>query len=142
MAVGLTDTLSRCRSRVGGTHSAQWPGVLLDHLVCLNSTQAAIRAGYCEKAAQEQSSRLLQDVSVRLLNTTNCDIYLAKISAENLTKLNIQIALTAIRAGYCEKTAKEQAARLLTNVNVQNRIGELKAEQEQRYPRLLEPDKT
>ncbi|MGY0161458.1 terminase small subunit [Edwardsiella tarda] len=48
----------------------------------------------------------------------------------------------AIRAGYSEKTANEQAARLLTNVNVQNRIGELKAEQEQRYPRLLEPDKT
>ncbi|WP_370546693.1 terminase small subunit [Edwardsiella tarda] len=47
-----------------------------------------------------------------------------------------------MRAGYSEKTAKEQAARLLTNVNVQNRIGELKAEQEQRYPRLLEPDKT
>ncbi|XEG81611.1 terminase small subunit [Edwardsiella tarda] len=96
MAVGLTDTLSRCRSRAGGIHSAQWPGVLLDHLACLNSTQAAIRAG------------------------------------------------------YSEKTAKEQAARLLTNVNVQTfvaelkatRVAELKAEQEQSYPRLLEPEKT
>ncbi|EPH7225928.1 terminase small subunit [Enterobacter asburiae] len=34
----------------------------------------------------------------------------------------------AIRAGYSEKTAQEQASRLLSNVMVQDRIAELKAE--------------
>uniref|UniRef100_UPI00402ABCC6 terminase small subunit n=1 Tax=Edwardsiella tarda TaxID=636 RepID=UPI00402ABCC6 len=51
-------------SRVGGIHSAQWPGVLLDHLACLNSTQAAIRAGYSEKTANEQGSQNLAKLSV------------------------------------------------------------------------------
>ena len=44
---------------------------------------------------------------------------------EYLKDLNATQA--AIRAGYSEKTAKEQAARLLTNVNVQNFVAELKA---------------
>jgi phage terminase small subunit len=39
---------------------------------------------------------------------------------EYLKDLNAKQA--AIRAGYSEKTAPEQASRLLTNVNVQNRI--------------------
>ncbi|WP_319000735.1 terminase small subunit [Edwardsiella piscicida] len=51
-------------SRVGGIHSAQWPGELLDHLACLNSTQAAIRAGYSEKTANEQGSQNLAKLSV------------------------------------------------------------------------------
>lgn len=33
----------------------------------------------------------------------------------------------AVRAGYSEKTANEQAARLLANVSVQQRVAELKA---------------
>ncbi|HHT9074217.1 TPA: terminase small subunit [Edwardsiella tarda] len=44
---------------------------------------------------------------------------------EYLKDLNATQA--AIRAGYSEKTAKEQAARLLTNVNVQTFVAELKA---------------
>lgn len=38
----------------------------------------------------------------------------------------------AIRAGYSEKTAKEQAARLLTNVNVQEYISELQNKRNKR----------
>lgn len=38
----------------------------------------------------------------------------------------------AIRAGYSEKSAKEQASRLLTNVNVKAEIERLKAERNQR----------
>lgn len=34
----------------------------------------------------------------------------------------------AIRANYSEKTARQQASRLLSNVNIQNAIAELKAE--------------
>lgn len=36
--------------------------------------------------------------------------------------------LSAINAGYSEKTANEQASRLLTNVNIQERIKELQGE--------------
>ena len=35
-----------------------------EYLIDLNATQAAIRAGYSEKTAQEQSSRLLSNVMV------------------------------------------------------------------------------
>lgn len=45
---------------------------------------------------------------------------------EYLKDLNATQA--AIRAGYSEKTANEQASRLLANVNVQNFVAELKAE--------------
>ncbi|EHL7935407.1 terminase small subunit [Escherichia coli] len=44
---------------------------------------------------------------------------------EYLKDLNATQA--AIRAGYSEKTANEQASRLLANVNVQNFVAELKA---------------
>ncbi|WP_392421746.1 terminase small subunit [Edwardsiella piscicida] len=50
--------------------------------------------------------------------------------------------MTAIRAGYSDKTANAQAPQNLSKLNVANRIAELKAEQEQSYPRLLEPEKT
>lgn len=36
-----------------------------EYLIDLNATQAAIRAGYSEKTAQEQSSRLLSNVKVK-----------------------------------------------------------------------------
>lgn len=36
-----------------------------EYLVDMNATQAAIRAGYSKKTAQEQSSRLLSNVKVR-----------------------------------------------------------------------------
>lgn len=36
-----------------------------EYLIDLNATQAAIRAGYSEKTAQEQSSRLLSNVKVQ-----------------------------------------------------------------------------
>jgi phage terminase small subunit len=38
-----------------------------EYLIDLNATQAAIRAGYSKKTANEQGSRLLTDVSVRSL---------------------------------------------------------------------------
>ena len=41
-------------------------------------------------------------------------------------------AAAAVRSGYSDKTAKEQASRLLTNVNVKARIDELLEEQSKR----------
>lgn len=49
---------------------------------------------------------------------------------EYLVDLNATQA--AVRAGYSEKTAQEQASRLLSNVMVQCRIAQLKAERNER----------
>src|SRR4051794_38079703 len=47
-----------------------------------------------------------------------------RFAEEYLKDLNATQA--AIRAGYSQKTAKEQGCRLLTNVNIAQRISELK----------------
>lgn len=54
----------------------------------------------------------------------------ARFCEEYLIDLNATQA--AIRAGYSEKTANEQGARLLANVSVQEKIAELKAERSKR----------
>lgn len=46
------------------TLTAKQERFVAEYLVDLNATQAAIRAGYSEKTAQEQSSRLLSNVMV------------------------------------------------------------------------------
>ncbi|WP_423889458.1 terminase small subunit [Edwardsiella tarda] len=50
----------------------------------------------------------------------------------NLSKLDIQIALTAIRAGYSEKTADEQGSQNLAKLSIANRIAELNSERLER----------
>lgn len=57
----------------------------------------------------------------------------ARFCEEYLIDLNATQA--AIRAGYSEKTANEQGARLLANVSVQEKIAELKAERAKRAKR-------
>lgn len=47
----------------------------------------------------------------------------ARFCEEYMIDLNATQA--AIRAGYSPKTANEQAARLLANVSIQNRIAQL-----------------
>lgn len=54
----------------------------------------------------------------------------ARFCEEYLIDLNATQA--AIRAGYSEKTANEQGARLLANVSVQEKIAELKGERAKR----------
>lgn len=46
--------------------------------------------------------------------------------------VDLNATQAAIRAGYSHKTAAAQAARLLINVNIQNRIAQLQAEQSRR----------
>lgn len=46
------------------TLTAKQERFVAEYLVDLNATQAAIRAGYSERTAQEQSSRLLSNVMV------------------------------------------------------------------------------
>ena len=47
------------------TLTAKQERFISEYLIDLNATQAAIRAGYSEKTAQEQSSRLLSNVMVQ-----------------------------------------------------------------------------
>ncbi|UCA47030.1 terminase small subunit [Pseudochrobactrum sp. XF203] len=47
------------------TLTAKQERFVSEYLIDLNATQAAIRAGYSEKTAQEQSSRLLSNVMVQ-----------------------------------------------------------------------------
>src|SRR5574344_1053159 len=47
-----------------GSLNAKQEAFCREYIIDLNGTQAAIRAGYSEKTAQEQSSRLLSNVKV------------------------------------------------------------------------------
>lgn len=51
-------------SRERGALTPKQERFVHEYLVDMNATQAAIRAGYSEKTAQEQSSRLLSNVMV------------------------------------------------------------------------------
>lgn len=46
--------------------------------------------------------------------------------------IDLNATQAAIRAGYSEKTANEQGSRLLANVNIQERVTELKTDREKR----------
>ena len=46
--------------------------------------------------------------------------------------IDLNATQAAVRAGYSEKTANAQASRLLVNVNIQNRIQELKSNRNER----------
>ena len=47
-----------------GSLNAKQEAFCREYIIDLNATQAAIRAGYSERTAQEQSSRLLSNVIV------------------------------------------------------------------------------
>lgn len=55
-----------------------------EYLIDLNATQAAIRAGYSQKTAQEQSSRLLSNVMVQEL--------ISKLKSERIEEVGIDAA--------------------------------------------------
>ena len=62
-----------------------------EYLVDLNGTQAAIRAGYSAKTANEQSVRLLANVSIQK------EISAAQQKREQRTEINADYILTTIR---------------------------------------------
>lgn len=71
--------------------TAKQEAFCLEYLKDLNATQAAIRAGYSEKTAQEQSSRLLSNVMVSERIAT-----LLKERSDN-TKTDAQYVLNRLR---------------------------------------------
>jgi len=62
-----------------------------EYLIDLNATQAAIRAGYSERTAEQQGSRLLSNVKVA--KTIND----ALVSRSKRTKITADYVLTTIR---------------------------------------------
>jgi phage terminase small subunit len=76
----------------------------MEYLKDLNATQAAIRAKYSEKTAQEQSSRLLSNVMVQQ--------FIQKQSSKKMKKLDVEAediikSIIEIR-DICAKTVKAQ----------------------------------
>ena len=118
-----------------------------EYMIDLNATQAAIRAGYSPKTANEQAARLLANVSIqnRIAQLQAEQSRRTGVSADRVVRMtdkqarfceeymiDLNATQAAIRAGYSPKTANEQAARLLANVSIQNRIAQLQAEQSRR----------
>lgn len=96
-----------------------------EYLVDLNATQAAIRAGYSEKTATEQGSRLLTNVKVQEAiakgqNKTAEKLEITKDRiVEELAKIGFSNMLDYMRAGsdgdpylYFSDLTREQAAAL------------------------------
>lgn len=64
-----------------------------EYVVDLNGTQAAIRAGYSEKTAQEQSSRLLSNVKVQqaIAKEQNKRLERTEVNADYVLKRLVEI---------------------------------------------------
>jgi phage terminase small subunit len=60
-----------------------------EYLVCLNGTQAAIRAGYSERSARSEASRMLTFVNIRAAVSAGMDIQ-AMPAEEVLARLSAQ----------------------------------------------------
>lgn len=76
-----------------------------EYMVDMNGTQAAIRAGYSRKTANEQAARLLANVSIQA--------YIAELKGKRSEK-------TEITADYVLSALKEVAERSLQRVPVMN----------------------
>jgi len=87
-----------------------------EYLIDLNATQAAIRAGYSEKTAQQQSSRLLLNVVVQEAiakgqNKTAAKLEITKERiVEELAKIGFSNMLDYMRAGTDGDACSEHVA--------------------------------
>lgn len=79
-----------------------------EYLIDLNATQAAIRAGYAEKAANREGSRLL----------SNVDIQAAIQKAQNKRSERVQISQDDVLRGLLEVVAMSTGKKLVTETVV------------------------
>ena len=100
----------------------------LEYVKDLNGTQAAIRAGYSEKTAQEQSSRLLSNVIIqeRVGQLKKRHAEKSEITAESLTK----------RFKEVSDTADKESDVLKALENLGKRIGYYEEHNDQKKPDL------
>lgn len=88
--------------------TAKQQGFVEEYLIDRNATQAAIRAGYSRKTAQEQSSRLLSNVMVRAA----LDAALAQRSERTEVTAD-RVVLELARIGFSDLKGAMQDGRLL-----------------------------
>ncbi len=85
-----------------------------EYLIDLNATQAAIRAGYSKKTAQEQSSRLLSNVMIQAA------IQVAKKARAKKTGCTAEFVIKGLMK---EATSKEKDASATSRVSALNSLG-------------------
>lgn len=90
-----------------------------EYLIDLNATQAAIRAGYSAKTAQEQSSRLLSNAMVAKAVQLGMDKRAEKLS---LTAEDVLRDINLVKADAMSKIADKDG-----NINMANHAAALKA---------------
>lgn len=76
-----------------------------EYIVDLNATQAAIRAGYSEKTAREQASRLLSKVNVgtRIQSLMNARAKRVEVNADTILRELLKLALSDLRKLFDDK---------------------------------------
>jgi hypothetical protein len=86
---------------------------VMEYLKDLNATQAAIRAGYSEKTADQQASRLLTNVKVQEAVTKGREKLAAKVEVTTERVLGGLLAEATADDGPTCKTARVKAWELL-----------------------------
>lgn len=111
-----------------------------EYLIDLNATQAAIRAGYSEKTAQEQSSRLLSNVMVKeavergKAKTANK----LEITRERVLQTIAEIAFEEIKnPDDPELNLPSYADRLKANDMLSRHLGLFEKDNDQRAPTII-----
>jgi phage terminase small subunit len=83
-----------------------------EYLIDLNATQAAIRAGYSAKTANEQGSRLLTNVSVHSLIQKSMN---ERAETVGLTAADVLRDINAVKADAMRKTYDKDGNEVMAN---------------------------
>lgn len=92
--------------------TAKQAAFVREYLIDLNATQAAIRAGYSANTANEQGSRLLTYVSVRLLIQKAMD---ERAETVGLTAADVLRDINAVKADAMRKTYDKDGNEVMAN---------------------------
>ena len=92
--------------------TAKQAAFVREYLIDLNATQAAIRAGYSANTANEQGSRLLTYVSVRLLIQKAMD---ERAETVGLTAADVLRDINAVKADAMRETCDKDGNKVMAN---------------------------
>jgi len=92
--------------------TAKQAAFIREYLIDLNATQAAIRAGYSAKTAQEQSSRLLSNAIIRENVQKAMD---ERSETVGLTAADVLRDINAVKADAMRKTYDKDGNEVMAN---------------------------
>ena len=92
--------------------TAKQAAFVKEYLIDLNATQAAIRAGYSAKTAQEQSSRLLSNAIIRENVQKAMD---ERSETVGLTAADVLRDINAVKADAMRKTYDKEGNEVMAN---------------------------